>query len=147
MKKRYALCLITCIVMTLCLFGIHNLTKTEEKHIKVGFIFVGDEITPYTNNFIKARNHIKEVYGDRIECVTTYNVTEGQIEKPLQELIDGGCDYIIAASYGYGPDVKAVTTPLASTVAFVSSEVVHVTSLSVTFSGVNTGVSCNVFPI
>ena len=94
--------------MTLCLFGIHNLTKTEEKHIKVGFIFVGDEITPYTNNFIKARNHIKEVYGDRIECVTTYNVTEGQIEKPLQELIDGGCDYIIAASYGYGPDVKAV---------------------------------------
>ena len=108
MKKRYALCLITCIVMTLCLFGIHNLTKTEEKHIKVGFIFVGDEITPYTNNFIKARNHIKEVYGDRIECVTTYNVTEGQIEKPLQELIDGGCDYIIAASYGYGPDVKAV---------------------------------------
>lgn len=101
MKKRYALCLITCIVMTLCLFGIHNLTKTEEKHIKVGFIFVGDEITPYTNNFIKARNHIKEVYGDRIECVTTYNVTEGQIEKPLQELIDGGCDYIIAASYGY----------------------------------------------
>ena len=27
-------------------------------------------------------------------------------EKPLQELIDGGCDYIIAASYGYGPDVK-----------------------------------------
>lgn len=94
--------------MTLCLFGIHNLTKTEEKHIKVGFIFVGDEITPYTNNFIKARNHIKEVYGDRIECVTTYNVTEGQIQKPLQELIDGGCDYIIAASYGYGPDVKAV---------------------------------------
>ena len=108
MKKRYALCLITCIVMTLCLFGIHNLTKTEEKHIKVGFIFVGDEITPYTNNFIKARNHIKEVYGDRIECVTTYNVTEGQIEKPLQEPIDGGCDYIIAASYGYGQDVKAV---------------------------------------
>ena len=109
MKKRYALCLITCIVMTLCLFGIHNLTKTEEKHIKVGFIFVGDEITPYTNNFIKARNHIKEVYGDRIECVTTYNVTEGQIEKPLQELIDGGCDYIIAASYGYGPDAVSYT--------------------------------------
>lgn len=107
MKKRYALCLITCIVMTLCLFGIHRFTKTKEKHIKVGFIFVGDEITPYTNNFIKARNHIKEVYGDSIECVTIYNVTEGQIAKPLQKLIDGGCDYIIAASYGYGPDVKA----------------------------------------
>ena len=64
--------------------------KTKEKHIKVGFIFVGDEITPYTNNFIKARNHIKEMYGDRIECVTIYNVTEGQLEKPLQKLIDEG---------------------------------------------------------
>ena len=107
MKKRYALCLITCIVMTLCMFGIHRFTKTKEKHIKVGFIFVGDEITPYTNNFIKARKHIKEVYGDRIECVTIYNVTEGQLEKPLQKLIDEGCNYIIAASYGYGPEVKA----------------------------------------
>ena len=106
MKKRYALCLITCIVMTLCMFGIHRFTKTKEKHIKVGFIFVGDEITPYTNNFIKARNHIKEMYGDGIECVTIYNVTEGQLEKPLQKLIDEGCNYIIAASYGYGPDVK-----------------------------------------
>lgn len=106
MKKRYALCLITCIVMTLCMFGIHRFTKTKEKHIKVGFIFVGDEITPYTNNFIKARNHIKEVYGDMIECVTIYNVTEGQLEKPLQKLIDEGCNYIIAASYGYGPEVK-----------------------------------------
>ncbi len=106
MKKRYALCLITCIVMTLCMFGIHRFTKTKEKHIKVGFIFVGDEITPYTNNFIKARKHIKEVYGDRIECVTIYNVTEGQLEKPLQKLIDEGCNYIIAASYGYGPEVK-----------------------------------------
>ena len=106
MKKRYALCLITCIVMTLCMFGIHRFTKTKEKHIKVGFIFVGDEITPYTNNFIKARNHIKEMYGDRIECVTIYNVTEGQLEKPLQKLIDEGCNYIIAASYGYGPEIK-----------------------------------------
>lgn len=55
MKKRYALCLITCIVMTLCLFGIHNLTKTEEKHIKVGFIFVGDEIYTLYKQFYKGK--------------------------------------------------------------------------------------------
>ena len=70
MKKVYSLCLKTCLIMILLSFGIHNLTKTEEKHIKVGFIFVGDEITPYTENFIKARNHVEEVYGDQIECVT-----------------------------------------------------------------------------
>ena len=37
------------------------------------------------------KNHIREVYGERIERVSDiHDVTEGQIEKPLQELIDGG---------------------------------------------------------
>lgn len=106
MKRVYVLCIVTSLIMGLLSFGIHGLTKTEEKHIKVGFIFVGDEITPYTENFIKARNHVMEVYGDQIECVTKYNVTEDQIEEPLKELVDEKCDYIIAASYGYGPEVK-----------------------------------------
>ena len=106
MKRVYVLCIVTSLIMGLLSFGIHGLTKTEEKHIKVGFIFVGDEITPYTENFIKARNRVMEVYGDQIECVTKYNVTEDQIEEPLKELVDEKCDYIIAASYGYGPEVK-----------------------------------------
>ena len=108
MKRVYTLCIITCLVMSLFSFGIHKITREDEKHLKVGFIFVGDEITPYTNNFIKARDHVKEVYGDRIACVTIYNVAEGQVESHLQELVDEGCDYIIAASYGYGADVKAI---------------------------------------
>ena len=56
MKKVYSLCAITSILMILISFGIHNQIKTVDKHIKVGFIFVGDEITPYTENFIKARD-------------------------------------------------------------------------------------------
>lgn len=87
-------------------FGLHAFTGSEERQIRVGFIFVGDEITPYTDNFIKARDHAEAVYGDSIECVTRYNVAEDQIAEPLQELIDEKCDYIIAASYGYGPYVK-----------------------------------------
>lgn len=106
MKRVYFLCVITSLMMILLSFGIHSVTRTEEKHIKVGFIFVGDEITPYTENFIKARNHVMEVYGDQIECVTKYNVTEDQIEGPLNELVEEKCDYIIAPSYGYGPVVK-----------------------------------------
>ena len=106
MKRVYFLCVITSLMMILLSFGIHRITRTAEKHIKVGFIFVGDEITPYTENFIKARNHVMEVYGDQIECVTKYNVTEDQIEGPLNELVEEKCDYIIAPSYGYGPVVK-----------------------------------------
>ncbi len=106
MKRTYTLCIITSLVMCILASGIHHITRTEEKHLKVGFIFVGDEITPYMENFIKARNHVMEVYGDQIECVTKYNVTEDRIEEPLQELVAEKCDYIIAASYGYGPVVK-----------------------------------------
>ena len=108
MKRTYTLCIITSLIMCILAVGVHRVTRTEEKHLKVGFIFVGDEITPYTENFIKARNHVMEVYGDQIECVTKYNVTEDRIEEPLQELVAEKCDYIIAASYGYGPVVKEV---------------------------------------
>ena len=41
MKKRYALCLITCIVMTLCLFGIHRFTKTKEQSKLTGVTIEG----------------------------------------------------------------------------------------------------------
>ena len=108
MKKVYSLCIITSLLMIVLSFGVHYLTNTEEKHLKVGFIFVGDETTPYTDNFIRARNHVMEVYGDQIDCVTLYNVAEDQIAEPLNELVEENCDYIIAASYGYGPIVKEV---------------------------------------
>lgn len=106
MKKVYSLCIITSLLVTLLAFGIHSTMKSEEKHIKVGFIFVNDEITPYTENFIRARNHVMEVYGDQIECISKYNVPEDQIEEPLKELIKEKCDYIIATSYGYKTKMK-----------------------------------------
>ena len=106
MKRKYALCMITCLIVILLSYRMHNTTSPEVKQLKVGFIFVGDEITPYTYNFMKARDHVIEKFGDQIECITVYNVSEDQIEEPLQELVDKGCDYIIAASYGYGPIVK-----------------------------------------
>lgn len=106
MKKTYLLCIATAIVMVLLSFGVHSMTRKEAKNIKVGFIFIGDEITPYTNNFIKAKKHVEEVYGDRIECVVKYNVLEEDVEEPLNELVEEKCDYIIAASYGYSAKVK-----------------------------------------
>ena len=92
MKRVYSLCIMTSLIMILLSFGVHRLTKTEEKQLKVGFIFVGDESTPYTDNFMKARNHAMEVYGDQIECITKYNVAEDQIGEPLQELVDEKCN-------------------------------------------------------
>lgn len=106
MKKRYILCIATSIMMCIVSFVFFNMTKTEEKHIKVGFIFSGDAITPYTENFINARDSLEAEYGDNIECVTKYNVADEQIDEFLDELVDEKCDYIIAASYGYQAAVK-----------------------------------------
>src|SRR5574344_1816781 len=100
MKRVYALCMATSLALILLSFGFHEMTKKPEKHLKVGFILVGDEMTPYTDNFIQARDHVMEVYGDQIECVTMYNVAEDQVEGSLQQLVDEKCDYIIAPSYG-----------------------------------------------
>ena len=106
MKKTYILCIITSVMMCFAAFMIYSMLETEEKHIKIGFIFSGDEITPYTENFIEAEERLLEEYGDQIECVAKYNVADEQVEEFLDELITAKCDYIIAASYGYETAVK-----------------------------------------
>jgi len=102
----YLICLATALIIFGGTYLFHSKFIAEEKPIKVGYVFVGDEMTPYTDNFIRAADHVQDVYGDRIECIYKYNVTEEAIMEPLQELVDEECDYIITASYGYGPVVK-----------------------------------------
>lgn len=106
MIKVYRTCLITTLVLIFVALLTHTAFQQEEKHLKVGFIFVGDEMNPYTDNFIRAAEHVKEVYGETVEFVYKYNVPEEGIVQPLQELVDEKCDFIISASYGYGPAVK-----------------------------------------
>ena len=67
MKRVYSLCIMTSLIMILLSFGVHRLTKTEEKQLTVGFIFVRDESTPYTDNYMQARHHAMEAYRDDIE--------------------------------------------------------------------------------
>lgn len=108
MIKVYRNCIITALILVVCAVLFKLSFHEEDKHIKVGYVFVGDEMTPYTDNFIKAAEHVQEVFGDQIECIYKYNVNEESIAEPLMELIDEECDYIITASYGYGPYVKEI---------------------------------------
>lgn len=106
MIKVYINCFITALILVIASFIIHSMYVPEEQHIKVGLVLVGDEMTPYTENIIKASEYAKEVYGEKVEFVYKYNVSEESVTGPLQELVDENCDYIITASYGYGPAVK-----------------------------------------
>lgn len=108
MKKKYILCAATTLVMCLVSLILVQVAKPEEKHLKIGFVFSGDEITPYTENFIDARDSLESTYGDQIECVNRYNVSDDQVGEFVEELIDDGCDYIIATNYDYEEKVKEI---------------------------------------
>ncbi len=107
MNKKHILCVITSAVMCLAALMVHDMTKAEVQSLKIGFIFPGDEITPYTENFMDAMDILIQEYGDSIECFAGYNVSEDQLETVLDEFIAGNCNYIIAADNGYETQVKA----------------------------------------
>ncbi len=81
----------------------------QEKGIKVvdvGFIYIGDESTPYTLNFINVEKYLSTTYGNKVKIHAIKNVTEGNENLALQQLVDEGCDIIFATSYGYEGKVK-----------------------------------------
>lgn len=108
MKKKHIICFLTCVAVILIAYFFHMFFATRERHIKVGFVFIGDEMTPHTNNFIAAKNHILDVYGDMVECVCVYNMPEEKVERSVLELIDAKCDFIVAPSYGYASVIKEI---------------------------------------
>ena len=96
MKRIYAISFISTIavIIVAALFQFLVLDKRTQKHIKVGFVYVGDTSTVYTGNFVKAQNAIEKQYGDRVKTYAKYNVPEGNEGEILQELIDTGCELI-----------------------------------------------------
>ncbi len=107
MNKKHVLCIITSVIMCIAALMYANSMKSKKESLKIGFIFSEDETTPYTENFIDAMDSLVQEYGDSIECVTRYNVSDDQIDEFLDELITEDCDYIITASSGYQDKTKA----------------------------------------
>ena len=101
MKRVYIATALTCMVILAALIGcfrILNLSGGRE-HLKVGFIYDNDESTPYTYNFSLAKDAIEKKYGDRVEIETCSNVLDDEMEEPLRDLADKGCDIIFFNGY------------------------------------------------
>lgn len=107
--QKYVVTLLCCVVLII-LCAIPNWLSgkdgEEEKALKIGFLYVGDESTPYTYNFIKAQRNIENTYGNQVEIHVRENVVEGQERAYLEELVKEGCELIFTTSYGYGETVK-----------------------------------------
>ena len=108
MKRIYIITFITAILSVVAIVGINTALFSEDKDktIKVGFMYVGDASTAYTNNFMKAQKAVEEAYGNQVIAVAKYNVSEGLEDKYFQELIDEKCDIIFATSFGYADAAK-----------------------------------------
>ena len=57
-KRIYVITIISAVVVILLAFVLHYFLhgREEGKTVKVGFIYVGDTSTGYTNNFVNAQN-------------------------------------------------------------------------------------------
>ena len=101
MKRVYIATLLTSLVVMAAFIGCFRLLNLSsgKDHLKIGFIYDNDESTPYTYNFSLAKDAVEKKYGDRVEILTCSNVLDDEMEEPLRELADAGCDIIFFNGY------------------------------------------------
>ena len=97
-------------MLALCAAGILAVRKPSDvrEHIKVGFVYDGDQTEPYTYNFIVAQRALSSAYGDAVQIAVQSNVPDDDGEQAIRALVDEGCDLVFATSWGYGEVTKQI---------------------------------------
>ena len=99
MKKLIALMLAVVMVVAL---GAVAPAASAETTVKAGFIFLHDENSTYDLNFINAAKEACEKLG--VEYLLKTGIPEGQeCYDAAAELVDEGCNFIFADSFGHEP--------------------------------------------
>ncbi|MBQ8031636.1 MAG: hypothetical protein IJ260_08960, partial [Butyrivibrio sp.] len=101
MKRVYIATFLTCLSLLAIFLGcfkFFNITGKRD-HLTIGFIYDNDESTPYTYNFSLAKDALEKEYGEKITILTSSNVLDEEMEEPLRELADQGCDIIFFNGY------------------------------------------------
>lgn len=109
--KNWIVTLITVIVVIIlvhCITYLGASQNQKKEHVKVGFIYIGDESTPYTDNFISAQRQMEEEFGDLVTTISLSNISEESAPEYLRQLAEEGCDIIFTTSYGYGEAAKEI---------------------------------------
>ena len=116
MKKLIALLLALVMVFAMTACGGENAGANDqndateqagannqpEKAFKAGFIFLHDENSTYDLNFLNATKEACEALG--VEYITKVNIPESEAcYDAAAELVDEGCTYIFADSFGHEP--------------------------------------------
>lgn len=101
MKRVYLVTFLTCLILFLGFFIAFKVINPyqERDSLKIGFVYDNDESTPYTYNFSLAKDALEKKYGERVEIVSCSNVLDEEMEEPLRDLAEGGCDIIFFNGY------------------------------------------------
>ena len=102
MKKFIALLLALVMVLSLTACASGNAGKNDKADFKAGFIFLHDENSTYDLNFLNAAKEACEALG--VEYIIKVNIPESEAcYDAAAELVDEGCTYIFADSFGHEP--------------------------------------------
>lgn len=106
--RMYAVMLVSAVFTIVMIMAGYRLLHQNDAaaSVKIGFVYVDDESTAYTYNFIKAQRAVEKQYEGGVQTYAAYNVAEGDEETALRDLIDQGCELIFTTSYGYGDTAK-----------------------------------------
>ena len=100
MKKIFSLLL--ALTMIFALAAVSAPAASAETTVKAGFIFLHDENSTYDLNFLNAAKEACEKLG--VEYLFKTGIPEGQeCADAAEELIDEGCNFIFADSFGHEP--------------------------------------------
>ena len=100
MKKLFSLLLALTMIFALAAVSAPGAAAAEP--VKAGFIFLHDENSTYDLNFINAAKEACEKLG--VEYLFKTGIPEGQeCADAAEELIDEGCNFIFADSFGHEP--------------------------------------------
>ncbi len=111
MKKTYLVTLLTSLFVIALLHGIAMLNGSDEREsrkVHVGFIYIGDESTPYTHNFMLAQQAMESNLGTAVTVEALSNVTEESADRYIRQLAENGCNIIFTTSYGFSEPAKEI---------------------------------------
>ncbi len=109
-KTLYLITIVTSVLMIMS-FATYRIIRdgsdTSKEAIIVGFVYDGDESTPYTANFIKAQKALERKLGKKVKIHVKSNILDKDgVEQALADLVDSRCDIIFTTSFGYGEATK-----------------------------------------
>ena len=111
MNREIKITFFAALIFAACFLLFHALytpKETTSLKIRVGFVYEGDESTPYTSNFIRAQHALEDLFGEAVEIHIKNNVPENRTKSTLRELVDEKCDIIFTNSYGFSDGTKRI---------------------------------------